>query len=504
MEQFKDKHLGERCFILGNGPSLKDVDFSLLEGEIIFGTNGIFDNPWGLVPDYYVSVNPLVLKQFSEEIGALNTTKFVPKTVKFTDIVSKGEFVYIDTSLGRPMFQRDLTQPMWEGYTVTFVCLQLAYWMGFEEVVLLGLDHYYGMVEEPNKEVIAAGKDPWHFRDDYFSNGTKWNLPDLKMSELAYSLASRAYQQDGRNIYNCSSKTACPVFETMPLQHFLSLWIPTVSAIVSAYYAEEFLEGCVEDLHNQTLRPEIVVVCQEGSREHKIAKEQLGEIADKIVTTPDIPTIYEAWNLGVKAARGKYLTNANTDDRHRPDAYEQMVAVLESMPHIDVVYADVFVTWEHNQTYAEFMAEMKGKEVIAGREVGKPGIMQWLEYDRAELFGGCFMGPQPMWRANLHQRYGLFDPEMITAGDYEFWLRVSREDNMYHIPLALGLYCAREDGVELSNMEKSYEESTMAMKKYSAPAMGVNPISPNWVRLSIGSSVIFMEKDFLQQKLGGL
>lgn len=36
---FQDKYKGQRCFVLGNGPSLKNVDFSLLQDEIVFTVN---------------------------------------------------------------------------------------------------------------------------------------------------------------------------------------------------------------------------------------------------------------------------------------------------------------------------------------------------------------------------------------------------------------------------------------------------------------------------------
>src|SRR3546814_9326201 len=40
--QFKDRHRGERCFILGGGPSLKKIDPGKLRNEVKFAVNGIF------------------------------------------------------------------------------------------------------------------------------------------------------------------------------------------------------------------------------------------------------------------------------------------------------------------------------------------------------------------------------------------------------------------------------------------------------------------------------
>ena len=71
-----------------------------------------------------------------------------------------------------------------------------------------------------------------------------------------------------------------------------------VTAIVSAYFAESFLAGRIENLREQSPVPEIVVVCQAGSAEHEIA----GRYPVAIVPTSDVPTIYTAWNMAARAA----------------------------------------------------------------------------------------------------------------------------------------------------------------------------------------------------------
>ena len=80
MKNYRRMYSG-RCFILGNGPSLAGLDFNLLKDEIVFGTNRIYLS--GYVPDYYVCVNSLVLKQFGDEIAELDTVKFISQRAKF-------------------------------------------------------------------------------------------------------------------------------------------------------------------------------------------------------------------------------------------------------------------------------------------------------------------------------------------------------------------------------------------------------------------------------------
>lgn len=490
IKDFKDKHVKDTCFVLGNGPSLKHADRSFWKYLHTFGTNRCYLLD-GFTPDYYVCVNPLVLEQYHDEIAELDTIKFIPEHVSFDN--KNGEVIRIDTSEGMPGFYSP-EEPMWEGHTVTYVCLQIAYYMGFETVILDGIDHYYGQVMRPNLEAIATGPDEHHFSAEYFSDGARWNLPDLARSEIAYSLAKQAYEADGRSIYNESSNSALELFDP----EYNSV---RVSAIVSAYKAEDYLQGCLDDLHNQDEPTEIIVICQEGSEEHEIATHN-GDI--RIITTKDIPTVYAAWNIGIKVASGKYITNANTDDRHHPKAYKLMADILDAREDIDLVYHDCYITWKPGQSFDDFVKENGEKELVPGRFEGKPGFFHWRDYDREALGHGCFIGPQPMWRRRLHQRYGYFAENMQVAGDYEYWLRISKDRNFLHLPYFLGLYAASMQGMELAHPIETADETAAAMYLHQCPDGAGYAIAGEYVRLDLGGKWVYAQRDEFKELVGKL
>ena len=91
-------------------------------------------------------------------------------------------------------FFTDLTEGCWEGNTVTMVAIQLAYYMGFSEVYLLGVDHSYQFNGTPHAEQLSTGDDPNHFAPNYFGKGFRWHLPDLEGSELAYRVANHIFK----------------------------------------------------------------------------------------------------------------------------------------------------------------------------------------------------------------------------------------------------------------------------------------------------------------------
>ena len=230
-----------------------------------------------------------------------------------------------------------------------------------------------------------------------------------------------------------------------------------VSAIVSAYNSESFIRGCLEDLENQTIadRLEIIVVNSSSEQnEDKIIKEFQGKYSNiKYIKTDERETVYAAWNRGIKAATGKYITNANTDDRHRKDALEVMANILEKQPEMALVYADVIITETENETF---------------ENCTPVGYFNWMDWKREDLLNkGCFMGPQPMWRRDVHDEYGYFDDSFVTSGDYEFWLRISQTNTFLHLPIRLGLYLRSSGSIEHLNREKQREENNKIFKMYS-------------------------------------
>lgn len=223
-----------------------------------------------------------------------------------------------------------------------------------------------------------------------------------------------------------------------------------VSAIVSVYNCERFIEGCLEDLENQTIADKLeVVVVNSGSQQNEEAIiKRFQERYDNIIyiRTENRETIYQAWNRGIKAASGKYITNANSDDRHRKDAFEIMVNILENEKNIGLVYADEIVTETENETFENH---------TPGEYINRP------EFDRYQLLYGCFIGSQPMWRKRLHEEFGYFDGSLEVVGDYEFWIRIAEKYKFKHIKEYLGLYLRnpnsagrRDDTVTLSEIER--------------------------------------------------
>lgn len=256
LSHFKDKHAGERCVILGNGPSLNQTDLSLLEGETVFASNGVFllfDRvSWR--PRYYACVDSRVLPDRAPNILAMleaepSITAFFP--ARLMDHIGSAPpqparlhigdgpnryFVSerapntgnLPWSMFSPQPATYLVQP----HTVTITLLQLAELMGFSEIILVGCDTSYRV--EDSVEVGAndarrgialtstRNDDPNHFDPRYFGEGRRWHMPDLKAMIDQYQQARTALETRGVRVFNATVGGELEVFERIDLAEALA------------------------------------------------------------------------------------------------------------------------------------------------------------------------------------------------------------------------------------------------------------------------------------------
>ncbi len=222
LNALRDTHKGERCFIIGNGPSLKNTDLKKLSGEFTIGMNRFYlaFPDMGFPTSILLTVNDLVIEQCAEDLRSLPIPVFVSwrgrKWIQPAENLS-----YLYTTYDLPRFSGNAAGRLWEGATVTFVAMQMAFHLGFTQVILIGVDHSFASQGKPNTTIISEGDDPNHFNPAYFGKGFRWQLPDLQTSEIAYTMAREAYKKAGREIIDATVEGKLTVF---PKVHYESLF----------------------------------------------------------------------------------------------------------------------------------------------------------------------------------------------------------------------------------------------------------------------------------------
>jgi len=226
LRRYHKIHAGERCVIIGNGPSLKKTDLSLLRDEVTFGMNRIYllFDQIPFIPTYYVAINELVLDQFLDDINDLKMPKFLNWNRRSLFDRSSSDTAFLKLRFRfTDNFAKDITKPIFGGGTVTYAALQIAHYMGFQEVILIGVDHNFVDKGIPNTtEERVEDIDENHFHPQYFPKGVRWQLPDLRRSELAYEQARVAFEEDGRRILDATIDGNCPIFKKIEYQSLFS------------------------------------------------------------------------------------------------------------------------------------------------------------------------------------------------------------------------------------------------------------------------------------------
>lgn len=154
IKALKDKHKGETCFVIGNGPSLKVEDLDKLSGKHCFAANGIYKmfphTSWR--PEFYFAQDEAMTQDvLLRDIGQISDLEYIftsinSKMVNFNeeyDNIRYMRLYYEEDNSGLPKFAADCEKMVYLSCTVSYSMLQLAVYMGFQTIYLVGMDCSY-------------------------------------------------------------------------------------------------------------------------------------------------------------------------------------------------------------------------------------------------------------------------------------------------------------------------------------------------------------------------
>ena len=232
MAKIRNSHLGESCFIIGNGPSLTVEDLNTLHDKGIdtFAVNRIYQifpqTRWR--PTYFVSTDAVMLRDKLEEAAAIPAKiKFIPLQNKYyLGIKIKGAKYFFRNDLrekDQPEgFSLDCTDQVNMRGTVTIACMQLAMHLGYKHIYLLGIDHNFDKIITENGEVIIDPSVRNYFIEGYDQDVSKEVQHDLGTTTKAYYDVRRFIDNTDVTIYNASRKTKLEAFPKVTFEEALA------------------------------------------------------------------------------------------------------------------------------------------------------------------------------------------------------------------------------------------------------------------------------------------
>jgi hypothetical protein len=259
LDAFEHRHQGERCFVVGNGPSLNQIDMTRLKGEITLGSNRCYlgYEAWGFPFTYWGVYDSFQIEEYHATYEAqvpAGTVKFFP--VEYSSVLRVDEGCPVNSIWADPLPRAFSDEParVYRGFTVTYMLLQIAAIMGCDPIILVGTDHRYelsrrgysrllrsarrglarhlrggrayaavlaaqrawragGTVGAPAFWTTADASSPTHFTSAYTNGGRNRFLPpEPEEAERDFDCARRWADAHGRRILNATPNTALKSF----------------------------------------------------------------------------------------------------------------------------------------------------------------------------------------------------------------------------------------------------------------------------------------------------
>ena len=228
MAKIHNSHLGESCFVVGNGPSLTAEDLTTLHERGIpsFAVNRIYkifpQTPWR--PTYYVSTDAVLARDVLPVLDTLPVEqKFIPLQNKYyLGIKVKGAHYFFrndNRKNDQPEgFGLDCTNQVNIRGTVTIACIQLAIHMGYRHIYLLGIDHNFDKVITENGEIIIDPSVKNYFCEGYDDDVANEVQHDLGNTTKAYWDVRKFTDAHDIDVLNASRQTKLNAFPRLSFE----------------------------------------------------------------------------------------------------------------------------------------------------------------------------------------------------------------------------------------------------------------------------------------------
>lgn len=215
LAKYKNIYEGRRCFVIGNGPSLRKEDLMVLEQnhELSFASNGIFHiyDKVSWRPTHYMLIDAIAYKIMYENIKEIENNDAFIGDFYYTDLgklVKANRFYAINKLYDKNEFEfsDDVVKGVYNGRTVTYAMIQMACYMGVKEIYLLGVDWTGGKGTDTCREEFYKLS-----KEERIVNSSPLNF--MMEEKYAFETAAKYAQAHGIKIYNATRGGELEVFE---------------------------------------------------------------------------------------------------------------------------------------------------------------------------------------------------------------------------------------------------------------------------------------------------
>lgn len=229
------------------------------------------------------------------------------------------------------------------------------------------------------------------------------------------------------------------------------------SLFCSFYKGEQFIEGYMENVLEQSIFKDIEFIfldCNSPEDEKSYILPLIDKYKNiKYFKLDKDPGLYAAWNHAVGLCSADIIGNWNIDDRKNSDGLEQLVNTLYKT-NVDIAYGLTYISRKPNEKYID-------------NNLLEP--YPCLPHSFQNLLRNNSPHCMPVWKKELHDKYGFFDTSYKTASDGDFWLRCSLGGaTIKRIDTPVGLYFWNPKGRSSNpeTLQEMLQEVNIMRSKY--------------------------------------
>lgn len=212
----RNRYSNKRCFVVGNGPSLNSMNLNLMKDDVVFCSNSFFlkFKELEFKPSFITVEDHLVAEDNFEELNKLEgIIKIFPIDLRHI-LVNSTNTYWIEL---RRAFKNKTPEKSFKfnikketfywGGTVLYMNLQLAAYMGFKDIYLIGVDLSYSIPKDADirgSVITSNSDDPNHFNPSYFGKGKRWHLPETDRMQKSFTNAHKELKKSNINLHNAT------------------------------------------------------------------------------------------------------------------------------------------------------------------------------------------------------------------------------------------------------------------------------------------------------------
>ena len=235
LESLKNTHLGEKCFIIGNGPSLRAEDLTKIKqaGIFSFASKGIYNifeetewrpDVWGVSDLNYIEMKKDDINKLKGFVKLVCAQSYIKKGIKLDDDVIY--YPFIQNKRNPYVMYDDVTRGVQFYGTFTGKLINFACYMGFKEIYWLGCDHTIPTKKNSDGSFAVDTSVNAHFSNAYSSVEENTylyrNMGDpykvIEDMNVAFRDIKYICESEGIKVLNATRGGALEVFERIAFE----------------------------------------------------------------------------------------------------------------------------------------------------------------------------------------------------------------------------------------------------------------------------------------------